>query len=118
MVNTELAGGLIGVLNLQNGQTKTFGRGLGPSFIDTGHLVFAATRDGRLAIQKFDVDRLDTMGSPSMLPEELGVGPGRALYAVSRDGGTLAITRRAGTELDLALYDRAGRQQILFRSSN
>jgi serine/threonine-protein kinase len=116
--NTELAGGLIGVLNLQNGQTKTFGRGLRPSFIDTGHLIFAATRDGRLAIQKFDVDRLDAVESPSMLPEELNVGAGRALYAVSRGGGTLAITRRAGTELDLALYDRAGREQILFRSAN
>ena len=50
-----------------------------------------------------------------MLPEELGVGPGRAFYAVSR-GGTLAIVRAAGTTLDLELFDRAGTGQVLFRN--
>ena len=112
--NTEAAGGLIGVLNLRTGEHKTFGRGLRPSFVDTGHLVFADP-DGRLAIQKFDLSHLDTTGTPSVLPEELGVGRGNAFYSVSR-GGTLAIIRAAGTDLDLALYDRTGREQIIFRS--
>jgi Tol biopolymer transport system component len=39
------------------------------------------------------------------------VGRGRAFYSVSR-GGTLAIIRGAGTELDVALYDREGRKQL------
>jgi serine/threonine-protein kinase len=112
--NTEAAGGLIGVLNLMTGERKTFGRGLRPSFIETGHLIFA-NPEGRLAIQKFDLRHLDTIGPPSVLPEALGVGLGNAFYSVSR-GGTLAIIRAAGTDLDLAMFDRTGREQILFRS--
>lgn len=112
--NTEAAGGLIGVLNLKTGEHKTFGRGLRPSFIETGHLIFA-NPEGRLAIQQFDLRRLDTIGTPSLLPEELGVGLGNAFYSVSR-AGTLAIIRAAGTDLDLAMVDRTGREQILFRN--
>jgi len=112
--NTEAAGGRLGVLDLQTGARKTFGRGLRPSFIETGHLIYA-NLEGRLAIQQFDLRRLDTIGPPSVLPEELGVGLGNAFYSVSR-GGTLAIIRAAGTDLDLALFDRRGREQLLFRS--
>jgi len=112
--NTEAAGGLIGVLNLKTGERKTFGRGLRPSFIETGHLIFA-NPEGRLAVQEFDLSHLDAMGTPSLLPEELGVGLGNAFYSVSR-AGTLAIIRAAGTDLDLALFDRTGREQILFRN--
>jgi len=112
--NTESSGGLLGVLDLQTGQRKTFGRGLRPSFIETGHLIFA-NPEGRLAIQMFDLSRLDTIGTPMVLPEEIAVGLGNAFYSVSR-GGTLAIIRAAGTVLDLVLFDRGGRQQILFRN--
>lgn len=112
--NTESDGGQIGVLDLTTGKSKTFGRGLRPSFIELGYLVFA-NPEGRLAIQEFDLGRLDTTGSPIALPEELGVGRGRAFYSVSR-GGILAIIRAAGTILDLALFDRDGREQILLRN--
>ncbi len=112
--NTEAAGGLIGLLDLRSGEHKTFGRGLRPSFLDSGHLMFADP-GGRLAIQKFDLRTLETIGTPMVLPEGLGVGRGNAFYSVSR-GGTLGIIRGAGTDLDLALYDRAGKEQILFRS--
>ncbi len=114
LFNTEAAGGLVGVLDLKTGERKTFGRGLRPSFIETGHLIFA-NPEGRLAIQTFDLKHLDTIGTPSVLPEALGVGIGNAFYSVSR-GGALAIIRAAGTDLDLALFDRSGRQQVLFRS--
>ncbi len=112
--NTETAGGLMGVLDLKTGEHKTFGRGLRPIFIETGHLIFANPQ-GRLAIQKFDLSHLDTIGTPSVLPEELGVGLGNAFYSASR-GGTLAIIRAAGTDLDLALFDRTGREEMLFRN--
>ncbi|MEJ7812941.1 MAG: protein kinase [Gemmatimonadaceae bacterium] len=112
--NTESTGGLLGVLDLTTGERKTLGRGLRPSFIETGHLVFA-NPDGRLAIQQFDLTRLDTIGTPIVLPEELGTGRGRAFYSVSR-GGTLAIIRAAGTVLDLSLFDRTGRQETVFRN--
>ncbi len=115
LFNTEAAGGLMGVLNLETGEHKTFGRGLRPSFVDSGHLIFADP-DGRLAIQKFDLRHLEAIGTPSDLPEELGVGRGNAFYSVSR-GGTLAIIRGAGTDLDLALYDRTGRSQVLFSNA-
>ena len=111
--NTESSGGLMGVLDLTTGKHKTFGRGLRPSFIEMGQLVFA-NPDGRLAIQKFDLNQLDTIGAPIVLPEEFGVGHGRAFYSVSR-GGTLAIIRAAGTILDMALFDRAGREQMIYR---
>ena len=112
--NTEQAGGLVGVLDLKSGERKTFGRGLRPTFLESGQLVFA-TPDGRLALQEFNRNRLVMLGTPVALPEELGVGAGNAFFSVSR-GGTLAIIRAAGTVLDLALFDRAGKQQILFRN--
>ncbi|HVT40739.1 MAG TPA: protein kinase [Gemmatimonadaceae bacterium] len=114
LFNTKETGGLIGVLDLKTGARKTFGRGLRPTFIESGHVVYA-NAEGRLAVQPFDLKRLDMIGTATVLPEELGVGPGRAFYSVSR-GGTLAVTRAAGTVLDLALFDRAGNQQTLFRN--
>ena len=112
--NTEASGGLLGVLNLTTGEHKTFGRGLRPSYVDGGHLIFADP-DGRLTVQRFDVDRLDTVGTPSVLLDELAVGRGNAFYSVSR-GGTLAVIRAAGTDLDLAFFDRAGKEQTVFRN--
>ena len=114
--NTQSTGGQLGVLDLVTGARKTFGRGLRPSYIESGRLVFA-NPEGRLVSQGFDLDRLELTGEPSVLPEDLGVGRGRAFYSVSR-GGTLAIIRGAGTTLDMSLYDRAGNQQILLRNAS
>jgi serine/threonine-protein kinase len=114
LFNTESTGGLVGVLDLTTGKRKTFGRGLRPSYIESGYLVFANS-EGRLAMQAFDLNRLDVMGSPVTLPEEIRVGLGRAFYSVSR-GGTVAIIRADGTVLDLSLFDRTGHQQTLFRN--
>ena len=113
LFNTESTGGRLGVLDLRTGERKTFSPGLRPSFIEPGHVVYA-NPDGRLVVQEFDLSRLELTGPPVVLSEELGVGRGRAFYAVSR-GGTLAIVRSAGTILDLALLDRARNEQILFR---
>lgn len=113
LFNTESTGGRIGLLDLRTGERKTFSPGLRPSFIEPGHVVYANS-DGRLVVQDFDLTRLEPTGTQVVLPEELGVGRGRAFYAVSR-GGTLAIVRSAGTVLDLALLDRARNEQILFR---
>jgi eukaryotic-like serine/threonine-protein kinase len=114
--NTQSTGGQLGVLDLATGQRKTFGRGLRPSYLESGQLVFA-NPDGRLVSQGFDLDRMELFGEPSVLPEDLGVGRGRAFYSVSR-GGTLAIIRSAGTTLDLSLYDRAGKQSVLLRNAS
>ncbi|MDQ3539458.1 MAG: protein kinase, partial [Chloroflexota bacterium] len=112
--NTESTGGLIGVLDLKTGERKTFGRGLRPSFVESGQLVYA-NPEGRLAIQEFDLHRLDTIGPPIVLPEALNVGRGRAFFSASR-GGTLAIIRAGGTDLDLKLFDRDGGEQMLFHT--
>ena len=114
--NTLSTGGQLGVLDLRTGKKKTFGRGLRPSYIESGQLVYA-NPEGRLVSQHFDLDQLELTGEPSVLPEELGVGRGRAFYSVSR-GGTLAIIRSAGTTLDLALFDRSGKQQVLLRNAS
>ncbi|HEV8356920.1 MAG TPA: protein kinase [Gemmatimonadales bacterium] len=114
--NTLSTGGQLGVLDLKTGKRKTFGRGLRPSYIESGQLVFA-NPEGRLVSQAFDLDRLELAGEASVLPEDLGVGRGRAFYSVSR-GGVLGIIRSAGTALDLSLYDRAGKQQVLLRNAS
>jgi serine/threonine-protein kinase len=112
--NAESTGGLLGALDLRTGDRKTFGPGLRPSYLESGQLVFA-NPEGRLAAQPFDLRRLELVGTPIVLSEELSVGRGRAFYATSR-GGTLAIIRAAGTTLDLGMYDRAGTLQILDRN--
>jgi Tol biopolymer transport system component/tRNA A-37 threonylcarbamoyl transferase component Bud32 len=114
--NTQTTGGQLGVLDLKSGKRKTFGRGLRPSYLEAGRLVFA-NAEGRLVAQDFDLDRLELTGEPSVLPEDLGVGRGRAFFAVSR-GGTLAIIRAAGTILDLSLYDGTGSPQVLLRNAS
>lgn len=114
--NTQSTGGQLGVLDLGTGKRKTFGRGLRPSYLESGQLVFA-NPEGRLVSQGFDLDRQELWGEQSVLPEDLGVGRGRAFYSVSR-GGTLAIIRAAGTTLDMSLYDRAGNQQVLLRNAS
>ena len=84
LFNTQSTGGLIGVLDLKTGERKTFGRGLRPSFIEPGRVVYA-TPEGRLAWQEFDAGRLELIGSPNILAEELGVGPGPSLlFGVAR----------------------------------
>ena len=113
---TLSTGGELGVLDVRTGKRKTLGRGLRPSYIESGQLVYA-NPDGRLVSQGFDLDRLELTGEPSVLPEDLGVGRGRAFYSVSR-GGTLAIIRSGGTTLDLSLYDRSGKPQVLLRNAS
>jgi serine/threonine-protein kinase len=113
--NNQSTGGLIGVLDLATGRRRMLGRGLRPSYVESGHLVFA-NPEGRLAYQPFSLSRLDTTGAPALLPEHLGVGRGRAFYSVS-PGGTLVIIRSAGTQLDVTLMDGAGSQQVLVRDA-
>ena len=115
---TLSTGGMLGVLDLKTGKRKTFGRGLRPSYIETGggQLVYA-NPDGRLVSQDFDLGRLELAGEPRVLPEDLGVGRGRAFFSVSR-GGILGILRGAGTVLDLSLFDRAGQQEILLKNAS
>ena len=113
--NNESTGGRIGVLDLTTGARRMLGRGLRPSYIESGYLVFA-NPEGRLAYQPFSLSRLDTAGAPVLLPEHLGVGRGRAFYSVSRSG-TLVIIRSAGTQLDVTLIDRDGNQQVLVRDA-
>lgn len=113
--NDESTGGLMGVLDLETGTRCMVGRGLRPSYIESGYLVFA-NPEGRLSYQPFSLSRLDTTGAPALLPEYLGVGRGRAFYSVSRNG-SLVIIRSAGTYLDVTMIDRTGKQQVLIRDA-
>jgi hypothetical protein len=113
--NDQSTGGRLGVLDLETGTRRMFGRGLRPSYIESGHLVFA-NPEGRLAYQPFSLSRLDTTGAPALLPEQLGVGRGRAFYSVSRNG-SLVIIRSAGAYLDVTMIDRTGKQQVLIRDA-
>ena len=116
--NTELAGGLIGGAEPAERADETFGRGLRPNLHRqrVPDLRRHPRRPSRYSKVRCRSPRDDGIA------EHAAGGPGRrrgpCVVWVSRSGSTLAITRRAGTELDLALYDRAGREQILFRSSN
>jgi serine/threonine-protein kinase len=113
--NTEPTGGLLGVLDLETGARKSFGPGLRPSYLASGRLVYA-NPEGRLVSQPFDLRRLEITGESVLLPEELGVGRGRAFYSVSRNG-VLAIIRGVGTSLDINLFDRTGSSKLLVQNA-
>jgi hypothetical protein len=103
----------IGVLDSRTGQRKTLVRGSYPEYVDTGHLLFMA--DGALSAIRFDLERLEVIGQPVSVLDDVWEGTsGAANYAVSRDG-TLAYVRAAATGMarSLVWIDRSGRETAI-----
>jgi serine/threonine-protein kinase len=104
----------VAVLDLQTGQRKTLIRGAADAqYVETGHLIFAAA--GSLRAVRFDAERLETVGDPVTIVEQVLMKPtGAANYAVSRPGTLVYMTGGAGGETalrSLVWVDRNGHEE-------
>ena len=74
------------VLDLKTGQRKTLIRGGSQAeYVPSGHLLYAAA--GTLRAVRFDLERLEVLGDPVPVVEDVWMGGGGAAnYAVSRSG--------------------------------
>ena len=76
----------------------------------TGHLLFV--REGNLFSQPFDVTRLEVAGAPTLIAQDIVLGPagGVAAVAVSAAGPIVYRTGGAGPRRQLMWVDRSGKQ--------
>jgi Tol biopolymer transport system component len=107
----------VAVVDLKTGRHKTLVRGgTSAEYVDTGHLVYAAA--GALRAVRFDLARLEVVGDPVPVVEQLMMTPtGGANFAVSRTGSLvfLPATARAlpTAPRSLVWVDRQGREEPL-----
>ena len=97
----------ISSVNLETGVTRKFGQGLSPHFVAPRSLVFA-NADGSLMVQPFDPSRVDTVGPPTRVGENVLVTNSAVpYYSVSRTGSVayLPATTQGG---DVVFVDRNG----------
>jgi len=105
----------VAVLDFRTGRRKTLIPGASDAqYVDAGYLLFIAGTS--LQAVRFDSERLQTIGDPVTLGEDVLVKPsGLADYAVSR-GGTLAFAAAASGRpslRSLVWVDRDGREEPL-----
>ena len=104
----------IAVLDLKTGQRKTLIRGGGDAqYVESGHLIFAAA--GALRAVRFDPARLEVLGDPVTVVDQMMMKPtGAGNYAVSR-AGTLAYISAGlseqATPRALVWVDRKGHEE-------
>ena len=103
----------IAVLNLETGQYKTLVRGGShPQYVETGHIVYAVS--GTLRAVRFDIEKLDVVGDPvPVLEQVITLGNGAAEYALSRTGALIYMPGNSagtGNERSLVWVDRSGRE--------
>ncbi len=79
-------------------------------YAPTGHLLFV--REGNLFSQPFDVTRLEVAGAPTLIAQNIVLGPaaGVAAVAVSAAGPIVYRTGGAGPRRQLMWVDRSGKQ--------
>jgi Tol biopolymer transport system component len=101
----------LAILDLQTGAQKIVLRGGSHAhYLPTGHLVYGAA--GTLRAVPFDVDRLETTGTPIPVLSQVFIGPNGAADFDVADDGTLAYvsaTQRA-VGRTLAWVDRQGHE--------
>ena len=105
------SGGTMGVLDLATGEMTDLGPGLRPSYLATGHIVFAR-EDGTLMVQPFDPSALRTLGPAVSTPDQASRNGGGVEYDVAGDGSLLYVQGDGGVE-SLALANRSGRMERL-----
>lgn len=111
----------VAVLDLQTGQRKTLIRGgTQAEFVDpsggagrTGYLLYAAA--GALRAVRFDPVRLEVLGDPVTVVEQVMIKPtGAANYAVSRQGTLFYVPRGVSVQMSprsLVWVDRQGHEE-------
>ena len=82
-----------------------------PRYLPTGHLVYALA--GNLLAVPFDLDRLEILGGPVPLVEEVShaVGTGGANFDISRDGTLVYLPGLGWVRRKLVWVDREGREE-------
>jgi serine/threonine-protein kinase len=97
--NTQIA-----VFDQRTRQTRTLIRGGGQAqYVESGHLVYAV--DGTLRAVRFDPERLEVLGDPVPVADDVMTLPtGAANFDVSRDGSLLLVS---GTIGDLGVTPRS-----------
>ena len=77
------------VYDLEGGETRVLGEGVGPRLLSTGHLLFG--RNNTLFAVRFDNRKAELLGEPTVVLEGVDVDwMGYPLFAVADEGGTLA----------------------------
>jgi serine/threonine-protein kinase len=103
----------VAVLDLESGQPKTLIRGATHAeYVDTGHLVYAAA--GTLHAVRFDPVRLEVLGDPVAVVENVGMGAAAAEFSISRTGVLVYMPGRfsdSAPARSLVWVDRRGREE-------
>ena len=110
----SLGSAQIAVASLDSGEIRTLVNGTHPHYTSTGHVVFA--REASLWAVPFDIDRLETSGTPTPVVEGVFVTAlaGAAQFDVARNGTLVFVpedTRSVNSRL--AWVDRSGQRDIL-----
>jgi len=105
----------VAVLDLRTRQHKTLiDSAADAQYVETGFLVFTAS--GSMRAVRFDLDRLEVLGEPVTLPEDVFIkSSGAADFTLTR-GGTLAYVTAASGQRpprSLVWVDRKGREDPL-----
>jgi hypothetical protein len=105
----------VAVLDLGTGRWRTVLEGHAARYVDSGHLVYAAT--GALWATRFDLARLEPRGAPVEVLRPVGIGPlgGTAEFDIA-SSGTLAYSRDIvieGSRVQPVWVDRQGRETPL-----
>jgi dipeptidyl aminopeptidase/acylaminoacyl peptidase len=87
--------------------TRLVLRGAIAEYASPGYLLFA--REGSLLAQRFDVDRLESVGEPISLGKQVAVLNGRGFFSASTNG-VLAYRMPFTPDYKLAWFDRGGNQ--------
>jgi serine/threonine-protein kinase len=87
--------GQVAVLDLKTGQYKILIRGASQAeYVETGHLVYTAA--GALHAVRFDLGRLEVVGAPMPIAEEVSIVDELASYAVSQHGTLVYLSASLG----------------------
>ena len=89
----------VAVLDLKTGQHKTLTRGSQAEYVQSGHLLYVAS--GTLHAVRFDLERLEMLGDPVPVVDDVWTaGGGAANYGVSRLGTLVYVPARARRRRD------------------
>jgi hypothetical protein len=103
------------VLDLKTGQRRTLIRGASQAeYVDTGHLIYNAA--GTLRAVRFDLARLEVLGDPvAVLEQVMTAGSGAANFSVARNGTLAYVPAGAGSQMSgtrsLVWVTRQGREE-------
>jgi Tol biopolymer transport system component len=114
---TTIENAQVAVLDLKTGDRKTLIRGASDAvYADSGHIVYAAA--GSLRAVRFDAARLEAVGDPVTVVDEVVMGTtGQADYALSRHGTLVYVPGGASEQAfparTLLWVDRQGKEETL-----